>query len=64
MFDISQPWNLPDCGPVAPQLIRMDAVWNVVFPQQADQEGLCSFGIAVALKENVKHEAVLVYRAP
>ena len=33
MVDINQPWNLPDRGSVASQLIRMDDLWDVVFPQ-------------------------------
>ena len=42
----------------------MDDFWNIVFSQQPGQEGLRSLGVAVPLKQDIEHEAVLVYCSP
>jgi len=42
----------------------MNDLWNVVLTQESGQEGLRGFGISVPLKEDIEHEAVLVYRPP
>ena len=64
VVDVDQTGDLPDRGPVAPQLIGVNDLRDVVFTQESRQEGLCSFRVAVPLKENVEHEAVLVDRSP
>ena len=64
VVDVGQAWYLSDCGTVAPQLIGVDDLWNVIFIQKPSQEGLRSLGVAVALKKDVEHEAVLVDRSP
>ena len=61
MVDVDQTWDFPDGRPVAPQLIGVHDFWNVVFPQQPDEEGFRSLGVVVALKEDALHQAVLVY---
>jgi HAMP domain-containing protein/signal transduction histidine kinase/CheY-like chemotaxis protein len=42
----------------------MDDLWDIVFCQQPGQEGLRRFGVAVALKQDVEHETVLVHSPP
>ncbi len=64
MVDLSQPRELPDGGPVTSELIRVNDFWKVKLAQQPDQEGLGSFGIPVALEQNVEHVPVLVDSPP
>ena len=42
----------------------MDDLWDIVFSQQPGQEGLRSLGVVVPLKQDIEHEAVLVYCSP
>jgi hypothetical protein len=64
VVDIDQARHLSDRGPVAPQLIGVNDLWDIEFPQQLSQEGPRRLGIPMPLKENVKHEAVLVDSPP
>ncbi|BDP43742.1 hypothetical protein DAETH_37110 (plasmid) [Deinococcus aetherius] len=48
----------------APELIGVDDLWGVVFPQQALKERPGSLGIAVLLKEDVQHSTVFIDRPP
>ncbi|THF68160.1 hypothetical protein E7T06_17645 [Deinococcus sp. Arct2-2] len=41
----------------------MNDLWDVLFTQESDQEGLCSVRSPVLL-ETVKHETVLVHGPP
>jgi len=64
MVDVDQARDLPDRGSVTSELIRMNDLWDIIFSQEAGQEGLCRFGVPMPLKENVEHEAVLVHSSP
>jgi len=64
VVDVDQTGELPDRRPVAPELIGVNDLWDVVFTQQSGQEGFCGLGVAVALQQNFEHEAVLVHRSP
>ena len=64
MVDVDQARDLPDRGSIASELVGMNCLWDVIFIQEAGQEGLRSFSVSVSLKKNVKHEAVLVHRSP
>ena len=61
VVDIDEARNLPDRGSIAPELIGKDRVWDIIFTEQPDQEGPCSVGISVLLKQDIQHEAVLVH---
>jgi len=39
-------------------------LWDIVFTQEASQEGLRSFCVTVPMKEDIEHEAVLVAGSP
>ena len=56
--------EFPQGRPVAPQLIGMNDLWHVVFPEQADEERFGSPGVAVLLEEHVEDNALLVDRPP
>ena len=64
MVDIDQARDLPDRRPVAPELIGVNDLWDLVFTQQSGQEGFRGLGVAVALQQNFEHEAVLVHCSP
>ena len=64
VVDTDQTLNLPDHGLRAPQLIGVNAPWDVALNQESDEEGPGGLGIAVALKQDTLHEAVLVDCAP
>ena len=64
MFDVEQARDLPDRGSVATELVSMNDVWDIIFSQESGQRSLLRLGISMPLKENVEHEAVLIYRAP
>ncbi len=64
MVDVDQTRELSNRGSVTPELIGMDDLWDIVFSQQPGQEGLRSLGVAVPLKQDIEHEAVLVYCSP
>ena len=64
VVDIDQPWELSDRSIIAAQMIGLNDLWDIVFTQEPDQKGLCSLSIAVALEEDIKHEAVLVHCSP
>ena len=64
VVDVDQTGELLDRRPVAPELIGVNELWDVVFTQQPGQERLRGLGVAVALQQNFEHEAVLVYRSP
>ena len=38
MVDVRQARELPNRGPIAPELISMNDLWNIVFSQQSGQE--------------------------
>ena len=38
VVDSDQTRDLPDRGPVAAELISMNALWDIVFSQELDQE--------------------------
>lgn len=61
---VSQTWNLPDCGPVTPQLIGLNDLWDIVFTQKKGHKGVCHFSVPVSLKEDIKHETVFIYCSP
>lgn len=50
--------------PVAPQLVSMDHLRHVVFPQEADKKGLGRLGVSLFLKQDVQHVPVFVDRSP
>ena len=56
--------NLTQRRPIAPQLVGMDHLRHVVFPQEADKKGLGRLGVSVFLKQNVQHVPVFVDRSP
>ena len=64
MVDVDQTGELPDRRPVAPELIGVNELWDVVFTQQPGQESLRSLSIAVTLEEDVEHETVLDHCSP
>jgi hypothetical protein len=64
VVDVDQARDLSNRGPVASELSGMNDFWDIIFTQQSGQERLCSLGIAMPLKQNVEHEAVLVNRSP
>ena len=64
VVDVDQTGELPDRRPIAPELIGVNDLWDVIFTQQSDQERLRGHGVAVALQQNFEHEAVLVHRSP
>jgi len=53
MFDVSQVRDLPECGSAAPQLIGVDAFWDIVFSWQPGQEGLRRVSVPMSLEEDV-----------
>ena len=64
VVDIIQARDLSDRGSVTTELVRMNDLWDIVFSQQPGEEGLCSFGIPMSLKENDEHGFVLVHSPP
>ena len=64
VVNVDQAGELSNRGSVTPELIGMDDLWDIVFSQQPGQEGLRSLGVPMPLKEDVEHEAVLVYCSP
>ncbi|MBB5364627.1 hypothetical protein HNQ08_003740 [Deinococcus humi] len=64
VIDAFQAREFSNGKPVAPQPIGADDFWDVVFTQPSGQEGRRSFGIAMSLKKNIEHEAILVHRPP
>ncbi len=61
MIDVRQARNAPDRGPIPPQLIGTDRVWDIIVAEYPDQAGSRSLRVSVVLKENTEHEAVLVH---
>ncbi len=47
---------------ITPELVSVDSFWDVVLTQEADEEGLGRLSIAVALKNNVQHDAMFIGR--
>ena len=47
--------EFPQGRPVAPQLVGVNDVWDVVLAEQVDEKGLGRLGIAVFLEEDVQH---------
>ena len=64
MVDVSQARDLSDGGPIAPELIGVNHLWDIIFSQESRHRGLRGLGVSVPLKENVEHETVLVDRSP
>ena len=64
MVDVDQPWDFPDRSSVTSQLIGVNDLWDIVFTQEARQEGLRSLGITVPLKQDIKHKTVLIHCSP
>ncbi|GGO39270.1 hypothetical protein GCM10008949_47090 [Deinococcus humi] len=64
MIDANEAQDLPDRGPITPQLISGDRFWDIVFAEQPSQEGSRRLGITRALEEAIEHEAVLVHGSP
>ena len=64
MVNMIERWKFPDRGPIASQLIGMNDLWNVVFTQKSDQEGLRDLCITAPLEENIEHKAMFVYSSP
>ena len=56
--------EFPRGRPVAPQLIGVDDLWDVVLAQQADEKGLGRFSITVFLEEDVQHVPTFVNCPP
>ena len=50
VVDIDEALDLPDRRAIAPQLIRVDYLWDVIFTQHSDQEASRRFGIVVPLE--------------
>ncbi len=50
--------------PVAPQLVGVNDLWDVIFPQQVDEKGPGGPGVSVFLKQDVQHGSVLIHRPP
>lgn len=49
---------------VAPELVGVNDLRHVVFPQQSLEERSGSLGVAVFLKENVQHSPAFIDRPP
>ena len=49
---------------ITPELIGVNDLWDIVFAQEPGQERLCRVSVAVALKQDIEHEPVLVDRSP
>jgi hypothetical protein len=64
MIDLDEARELPNCGPVTPQLNCANRVWDIVFTQQPGEKRFRSVRIAVPLKQDIEYEAVLVHRSP
>ena len=64
VVDVRQTRDLPDRGPITPQLIGVNDLWDAIFTQQSGQESLCGFGVSMPLKQNIEHEAVLINGPP
>jgi len=64
MVNAIQAGQVADGGLVAPQLIRVDHLWDVIFTQQPRQKGFRCISVSVPLKQNALHEAVLVHTPP
>ncbi len=64
MIDASQVRELSDCRSGAAEPIGVNDLWDRVFTEQSGQEGLRGLGISAPLKQDVQHEAGLVYRPP
>lgn len=54
----------PNARTIAPQLVGVDDLWHVEFPQQTDEKGLGRLSIPVLSKENVEHAPMLVHGPP
>ena len=64
VVDVDQAGDLSNRSSVTPELIGMNDLWDIIFTQEPCHERLCSLSIAMPLKQNVEHEAVLVNRSP
>ena len=64
VIDVSQPRDFPDGGPVTPELIGTDRVWDRIFVMQPGQEAPRRLRISVPLEQDVEHETMLVDRPP
>ncbi len=53
--------KFPKCRTVTPQLVGVNDLWNVVFPQQPLEERTGRLGIPVFLKEDVQHGSVFIH---
>ena len=56
--------EVPNRRPIAPELVRVNDLRNVILAEEAHEKRLGCFGIAVFLKENVQHIPVFVDRSP
>ena len=64
MVDVDEAQDLPKCGPVTPQLIGTDRVWDIIIAKSLGQKGSRPLGVEVSLEQAALHEAVLVHRPP
>ena len=61
--NVGQAGKRSDGRPVIPKLIGMNDFWDVIFTQEASQEGFRRLSVSVPLKKDVKYETVLVHRS-
>lgn len=64
VVDGNQARDFQNYGSVAPELASRNDLCNVVFSQQLGQNSLRHLGVVMPLKEDIKHETVLVHRSP
>jgi len=50
-------------GPIAPELVRVYSVWDIVCDQELFKKGLCRVSIPAGLKEDAEHRAGFVDRS-
>ena len=56
--------KFPQGSAGTPELIGVNDLWDIVFTWEPGQERLCGVGVAVALRQDIEHETVLVDRSP
>ena len=56
--------EFPYRSSAAPELIGLNDLWNIIFPQEVREKGCGCSSVAVFLQENVEHVSELVYSPP
>ena len=54
----------PNGGAIAPELVSVNGLRYVVFPEQADEKGPGRSGVAMFLKQDVQHSSIVIHRPP